>query len=197
MFHQQLNSIFAQYTPTLYNAARQMIDKRHPQYEDKVQDLVVLAYEEFTRKANEGKIMELPLVIHYMKFRKAEVQIEMRGYSRTSKTDVFNKRNFYEGKTELYSIDNPVFDGEGDTYADIIRDESDCEREVSFKIDVQQKLCTLSENERLILDMKVYGYENDEISQWLSVNVQTVKNALPRLASIISGEPHPQLELRL
>jgi len=33
-----------------------MLDKRNPQYEDKVQDLVILAYEEFKRKAEQGTI---------------------------------------------------------------------------------------------------------------------------------------------
>jgi len=197
MFHQQLNSIFAKYTPTLYSAAKRMIDKRHPQYDDKVQDLVVLAYEEFIRKANEGKIMELPLVIHYMKFRKAEVQIEMRGYSRTSKTDVFNKRNFYEGKMELYSIDNPVFDGEGDTYADIIRDESDFERQVSFNIDVQQNLSKLSEIERLIIDKKISGYKSEEIAEMLSVQTQSVANAIERVATHFTNQLPSQMELQL
>ncbi len=197
MSHQQLNSIFSNYTPSLYKAAQRMIDKRHPQFEDKVQDLIVLAYEVFTRKAGEGKIMELPLVINYMKFRRAEVQIEMRGYSRTNKRDVFNKRNYYEGRLELYSVHNPVFEGEDDTYADNISAAIDIETEVSFKIDIEQKLSHLSQNERTIIDMKVSGFGDEEISQCLSVQVQTVKNALNRLSSRISGISQFQLELSL
>lgn len=197
MLHQQLNSIFAQYTPTLYNAANRMIDKRHPQFEDKVQDLVVLAYEEFTRKANEGKIMDLPLVIHYMKFRKAEVQIEMRGYSRTSKTDVFNKRNYYEGKMELYSIHNPVFDGEGDTYADVIPHDKDVEDELNFNIDLQRQLSVLTKTDRTIFEMKVAGFDDEAVVRTLSIQPHTLKVALDRISHLLIGKPQPQLELIL
>jgi DNA-directed RNA polymerase specialized sigma24 family protein len=195
MLQQELNQIFAEYTSTLYKAARRMINKNHSQYEDKVQDLIVLAYEEFIRKANEGKIMDLPLVIHFMKLRKTEVQIEMRGYSRTNKTDVFNKRNFYQGKIEVYSIDNPIFDEENDSYADIISDDNDFESEISFKIDFQNKFFQLSEIEKTILDMKFNGYDDDEISEYLSIRVQTVKNTLSRLSSKFSNTPQAQLEL--
>ena len=120
MSHKSVNEIFQSYANTLYTAASRMIDKRHPQYEDKVQDLVVLAYEEFLSKAERGRVMDLPLLVHFMKLRKPEVQIEMRGYSRTHKTDVFNKSNYYEGKTELYSINSPV-SGDGDeTFAEFL-----------------------------------------------------------------------------
>src|SRR5512136_2389522 len=108
MSQESLNTQFQQYANTLYAAASRMLDKRNPQHEDKVQDLVILAYEEFKRKADQGTIMSLPLLIHFMKLRKPEVQLEMRGDSRTHKKDVFNKRNYYEGKLELYSIDNPL-----------------------------------------------------------------------------------------
>ena len=197
MSQQQLNEIFTEYTPTLYNAARRMIDKRHPQYDDKVQDLVVLAYEEFTRKASEGKIMELPLVIHFMRFRKAEVQIEMRGYSRTNKTDVFNKRNYYEGKMELYSIDNPVFDGEGDTYADVIPHDTNVEDELNFKIDLQRKLSALTNTDRTIFEMKVTGFDDDAVARALSIHPETLNLALNRISHLLTGKPQAQLELHL
>lgn len=88
MSRQSVNEIFQSYANTLYTAASRMIDKSHPQYEDKVQDLVILAYEEFLSNAEQGRIMSLPLLIHFMKLRKPEVQIEMRGYSCTHKRDV-------------------------------------------------------------------------------------------------------------
>ena len=96
---------------------------------------------------------------------------------------------------ELYSINNPVFDGEGNIYADIIQDERNLEDEVCFKMDMRQKLSTLSENERVILKMKVSGYNDEEISQSLSLHVQTVKNAISHLSSKICGKSQPQLEL--
>ncbi|MBI5021740.1 MAG: hypothetical protein HZB59_09900 [Ignavibacteriales bacterium] len=197
MSHQQLNQIFSQYISTLYNAAKRMIDKRHPQYDDKVQDLVILAYEEFIRKVNEGKIMELALLIHYMKLRKKEVQIEMRGYSRTNKTDVFNKRNYYEGKLELHSIDNSIFNGEGDTYADIIQDESNLEDYLHYKIDLDTRLSKLSEKERIIFMMKEEGYNDDEIAQAVSVNIQTVKSFIDRLLLEFSNKHSNQFTLQL
>lgn len=115
MSHSQINNLFSSYINILYTSAKRLIDKRHPQYEDKVQDLVVLAYEEFMRNAVEGKIMQLPLIIHFMKLRKPEVMMEMRGYSKTKKIDVFNKRNYYEGKLELHSINNSANGNDGDS----------------------------------------------------------------------------------
>jgi len=196
MSHQQLNQIFSQYTSTLYSAAKRMIDKRHPQYDDKVQDLVILAYEEFIRKVNEGKIMELALLIHYMKLRKKEVQIEMRGYSRTNKTDVFNKRNYYEGKLELHSIDNSIFNGEGDTYADIIQDESNLEDFLHYKIDLDTRLSKLSEKEKIIFMMKTEGYKEEEIAQAVSLNEDTVRNFIHKLALKFSNKAQPQFEMK-
>lgn len=196
MSHQQLNQIFSQYTQTLYNAAKRMIYKSHPQYEDKVQDLIILAYEEFIRKSEGGKIMELPLLIHYMKLRKKEVQIEMRGYSRTNKTDVFNKRNYYEGKLELHSIDNTVFTEDAETYADLIKDESDLEDYLHYKIDLDARLSKLSEKERIIFMMKTEGYKDDEIAHAVSLNIETVKNYIHKLALRFSNKTLSQIELQ-
>ena len=193
MSHQQLNDIFEQYTAVLYAAAKRMFDKRNPQYSDKVQDLVILAYEEFIRKGNEGNIMDLPLVIYYMKLRRQEVQIEMRGYSRTNKTDVFNKRNYYEGKLELHSINNPVFECGGDTYADIMRDGDRNEESLAFEIDLKEKVSHLSPKENTILEMKINGFTEEEIARSLAVQIHTVKNTLIRISSIITGISSTQL----
>lgn len=196
MLHQEVNQIFSQYTATLYNAAKRMIDKRNPQYEDKVQDLIILAYEEFIKKANEGKIMDLPLVIYYMKLRKKEVQIEMRGCSRTNKTDVFNKRNYYEGKLELHSIDNTVFNGEGDTYADIIQDESSLEDYLHYKIDLDARLSKLSEKERIVFMMKNEGYNDKEIAHAVSASIESVNKFFNKLELQFLNKPQHQLEMQ-
>ncbi|MGB2867710.1 MAG: ECF-type sigma factor [Bacteroidota bacterium] len=189
MSHQSLNNIFYSYANTLYTAAARMIDKRNSQYEDKVQDLVLLAYEEFLRKADRGTIMDLPLLIHFMKLRRPEVQLEMRGLSRTSKTDVFNKRNYYEGKLQVYSIDN--FDA---TY---FRDVTNPEEELVSHIDFEEQLSSLMEHEQTIVLMKLTGYDENEIAQALSVQSQTVTNALKSLSATLSGKPSPQLSLNI
>lgn len=197
MSHQSINEIFQSYANTLYTAAAQMIDKRHPQYEDKVQDLVILAYEEFLSKAEQGRIMSLPLLIHFMKLRKPEVQIEMRGYSRTHKTDVFNKRNYYEGKTELYSINSPITSGGEDTFADHIPDGTNLEEELSATMELEDKLSTLKEYEQTIVRMKLSGYDENEIARALSVQPQTVRNAIHTICSKLSGNTSYQTELQL
>jgi hypothetical protein len=183
MSHEALNVLFQSYSINLYAAASRMLDKRHPQHQDKVQDLVILAYEEFIRKAENGMMMNLPLLIHYMKFRKPEVQIEMRGFSRTHKTDIYNKRNYYEGKLELYSIDNPFVKGERvETFAESIRDERDLEHELCFHIDLQDRLASLSLNEQTIVRMKLDGYDESEIAQIMCVHPSTVRIALVNIA---------------
>lgn len=197
MSRQSVNEIFQSYANTLYTAASRMIDKRHPQYEDKVQDLVILAYEEFLSKAEQGKVMSLPLLIHFMKLRKPEVQIEMRGYSRTHKRDVFNKRNYYEGRTELYSIDSPI-SGEGeDTFADCIPDETNLEEELSARMDIEDKLSSLKEYEQLIVRMKMNGYDENEIARALSVQPQTVRNAVKSISNKLFEKAVAQTSLSL
>lgn len=197
MSRQSVNEIFQSYANTLYTAASRMIDKRHPQYEDKVQDLVILAYEEFLSNAEQGRIMSLPLLIHFMKLRKPEVQIEMRGYSRTHKRDVFNKRNYYEGRTELYSIDSPI-SGEGeDTFADCIPDETNLEEELSARMDIEDKLSSLKEYEQLIVRMKMNGYDENEIARALSVQPQTVRNAVKSISNKLFEKAVAQTSLSL
>jgi len=197
MSHQSVNEIFQSYANTLYTAASRMIDKRHPQYEDKVQDLVILAYEEFLSKAEQGKLMSLPLLIHFMKLRKPEVQIEMRGYSRTHKTDVFNKRNYYEGKTELCSINIPISADNEDTFADCIADEANLEEELSAQMDIEDKLSTLKDYEQTIVRMKLSGYDENEIAEALSVQPQTIKNAIHTIRRKLLGNASHQTELQL
>jgi len=195
MSHQSLNEIFQSYADTLYTAASRMIDKRHPQYEDKVQDLVILAYEEFLSKAEQGRVMSLPLLIHFMKLRKPEVQIEMRGYSRTHKTDVFNKRNYYEGKTELYSIDSLISGDGEDTFADVLPDGTNLEEELIAQMDIDDTLSTLKEYEQTIVRMKLSGYDDHEIAQALSVQPQTVRNALQCICAKFFRESPAQISL--
>lgn len=197
MSRRSVNEIFQSYANTLYTAASRMIDKRHPQHEDKVQDLVILAYEEFLSKAEQGRIMSLPLLIHFMKLRKPEVQIEIRGYSRTHKTDVFNKRNYYEGRTELYSIDSPI-SGEGeDTFADCIPDGMNLEEELSARMDIEDKLSSLKEYEQLIVRMKMNGYDENEIARALSVQPQTVRNAVKGISNKLFEKAEAQTSLSL
>ena len=195
MSPKSLNSQFQQYANTLYAAASRMLDKRSPQHEDKVQDLVILAYEEFKRKAEQGTIMSLPLLIHFMKLRKPEVQLEMRGDSRTHKKDVFNKRNYYEGKMELYSIDNPINKEAGETFAETIHDEKNLEEEISFHLEYQEKLASLQSSEQTILQMKLNGYNNQEIAQMMAIEPDTVKNALQNIASKMMDRKNIQCEL--
>lgn len=185
MSQNHINTQFQQYASTLYSIASKMIDKRNPQYEDKVQDLVILAYEEFKRKSEQGIIMSLPLLINFMKFRKKEIQLEMRGYSRTHKKDIFNKRNYYEGKYELYSLDNSLNDELIETFADNLKDEFNIEDEISFQIDLRNKFVSLRPPEILILQMKINGYNNNEISQIMSIEEETVRNSLEHIQSII------------
>jgi hypothetical protein len=190
MSHQEINELFQSYAPTLYKAASRMIDKRHPQYEDKVQDLVILAYEEFLRKARRAQVMSLPLLIHFMKLRKPEVQIEMRGYSRTNKTDVFNKRNYYEGKTSLYSIDAPISRDGGDSFVDFIGDGRNLEEELIAKMDIEERLATLKSYEQTIIKMKFIGFDEDDIARALSVQPQTITNALKVISTkMFEGVP--------
>ena len=190
MSHQEINQLFQSYAPTLYTAASRMIDKRHPQYEDKVQDLVILAYEEFLRKARQAQVMSLPLLIHFMKLRKPEVQIEMRGYSRTNKTDVFNKRNYYEGKTTLYSIDAPISRDGGDTFVDFIGDGRNLEEELIAKMDIEERLANLKSYEQTIIKMKFIGYDEDDIARALSVQPQTITTALKVISmKVFEGAP--------
>ncbi len=197
MSHQEVNQLFQSYAQTLYTAASRMIDKRHPQYEDKVQDLVVLAYEEFLRKARQAQVMSLPLLIHFMKLRKPEVQIEMRGYSRTNKTDVFNKRNYYEGKTSLYSIDVPISRDGGDTFVDVIGDGRNLEEELIAKMDIEERLATLKSYEQTIIKMKFIGYDEDDIARALSVQPQTITNALKVIWTKMSEGVPAQIALTI
>jgi DNA-directed RNA polymerase specialized sigma24 family protein len=197
MSHQSVNEIFQSYANTLYTAASRMIDKRHPQYEDKVQDLVILAYEEFLSKAEQGKVMSLPLLIHFMKLRKPEVQIEMRGYSRTHKTDVFNKRNYYEGKTELYSINSAISSDGEDTFADCIADETNLEEELSATMEIEAKLSSLKEYEQTIVRMKMSGYDENEIARALSVQPQTIRNAIRSISNKLFEKSDAQTSLSL
>jgi len=197
MSHQEINQLFQSYAPTLYTAASRMIDKRHPQYEDKVQDLVILAYEEFLRKARQAQVMSLPLLIHFMKLRKPEVQIEMRGYSRTNKTDVFNKRNYYEGKTTLYSIDAPISRDGGDTFVDFIGDGRNLEEELIAKMDIEERLANLKSYEQTIIKMKFIGYDEDDIARALSVQPQTITNALKVISTKMFEGAHAQIALTI
>jgi len=195
MSSESINSQFNQYAKTLYAAASRMLDKRNPQHEDKVQDLVILAYEEFKRKAEKGSIMSLPLLIHFMKLRKPEVQLEMRGDSRTNKKDVFNKRNYYEGKMELYSIDNPINRVSGETFAETLRDEMNLEEEISFQLEYQERLAALYTHEQTILQMRMNGYGNQEIAQALSVESDTIKNTLECIVLKMTDRKTVQCEL--
>ena len=195
MSQNSLSSQFQQYANTLYAAASRMLDKRNPQYEDKVQDLVILAYEEFSKKAEQGTIMSLPLLIHFMKLRKPEVQLEMRGDSRTPKKDVFNKRNYYEGKLELYSIDNPLNLESSETFAESIKDENNLEEEISFRLEYQERLASLHTNEQTILQMKMNGYQDHEIAQVMCIQSNTVKIALQNIAPKMIERKTIQCEL--
>jgi hypothetical protein len=197
MEHTELNKQFTSYAETLYAAAKRMLEKRNPMYDDKVQDLIILSYEEFIRKAETGTIMSLPLLIHFMKLRKPEVQLEMRGDSRTHKKDVFNKRNYYEGKYELYSIDNTISDESGETFAESIPDQHNQEDEIIFHLDYQTTLASLAKVEETIVQMRLQGFENHEIAKSLNVHSSTIQQTIDHLSETVSHHKKVQYELSL
>jgi len=192
MSHNQLNQLFQSYTGALYKCASRMINLHDPKHEDKVQDLVVLAYQQFISKATTGTIMSLPLLIHFMKLRRPEVQLEMRGYSRTHKKDVFNSRNYHEGKTHVYSFaavcetEEPFPDSTGDP-----------EDELVTSIDFERKLSSLTRSEQTILKMKISGYGIADIARALSIRPRTVKNAIRSISEKLFKKPNSQTQLRL
>jgi len=171
-----------------------MIHLHDPKHEDKVQDLVILAYQEFLSKAATGTIMGLPLLIHFMKFRKPEVQLEMRGYSRTHKKDVFNSRNYYEGKTCLYSANCSAVSEMEETFSNPAEDP---ENELVTSIDFERKLATLTRGEQTILKMKISGYGIGDIAQTLSVQPRTVKNAIKSISEKLFRKPNTQTRMKL
>ena len=71
MQQNSLNSQFQSYSNTLYAAASRMLDKRNPQYEDKVQDLVILAYEEFKTESRTRNNHESPASYSFYEVAKA------------------------------------------------------------------------------------------------------------------------------
>ena len=156
MLHYLLNWVFASYTDSLYAAASRIHNKGSIYYKDKVQDLVVLAYEEYDRKFHQGIVLNLPLLLNFIRYRKPEVLLDMRGYSRSPKKDIFNIRNRVEREVVLLSIDadhQPEH-----SYMDLIRDETNLEDEILSRIDFQTKRKGLSEQENRILQMRLDGY---------------------------------------
>jgi len=132
-----------------------------------------------------------------MKLRKPEVQLEMRGYSRTHKKDVFNKRNYYEGKIELYSIDNPLNIESDETFAESINDDKNLEEEISFRLEYQVRLASLHTNEQTILQMKMNGYQDFEIAQIMCIQSSTVRSTIQNIASKMMERKTVQCELQL
>jgi DNA-directed RNA polymerase specialized sigma24 family protein len=141
--------------------------------------------------------MQLPVIIHFMKLRKPEVQMEMRGYSKTKKKDVFNKRNYYEGKLELHSIHNSVSGNGDDLYLEVLPDNSNPEAEIIQKLDTERILNRLSSEERQVVEMKSSGFNIAEISNALQLKPQRVNHTLEQFKSKFENGAIHQLEIHL
>jgi DNA-directed RNA polymerase specialized sigma24 family protein len=96
---------------------------------------------------------------------------------------------------ELYSIDNPLNKDSGETFAESIKDDNNLEEEISFRLEYQEKLASLHTNEQTILQMKMNGYNNQEIAQMMSIELDTVKYALHCIASKMMDCKNIQCEL--
>ena len=140
--------------------------------EDRSQEGLALAYENYRRHALQGRILDDALLVHFARLRAEDLGRTVVGCDgRARKFGVMDVRNYIAGKVEVLRLDKIVEDrGEADMLGLAEAMANNPIRRIVSAIDLQAWLASLPDDDRALLSMRMAGCGWNEIGTALCIS---------------------------
>jgi hypothetical protein len=163
--------------------------------EDRSQEALALAYENYRRHALQGRILDDALLVHFARHRAEDLVRTIVGCDgRARKFCVMDVRNYIEGKVEVLRLDKIVEDrGEADMLglAEVMANNP--VRRIVSAIDLQAWLAGLPEDDRALLSMRMAGHGWVEIGSALCISGSSAWSRCRNLGRELAERAHVEV----
>ena len=156
--------------------------------EDRLQEGICLAWDQYRRRAEEGRFLDDALLVHICRLRAVDLNRSIVPASRRSRRrDVLDPRAFSDGKVEL-----SVFDETGHAVLGC----PDPEPKLNGALDLEKWLATLPLKDRQIVAGRAEGMTLKQIGRQIGMSFSGVRGRLQKLGAELArrmGVPPPQV----
>jgi DNA-directed RNA polymerase specialized sigma24 family protein len=160
--------------------------------EDRSQEALALAYENYRRHALQGRILDDALLVHFARHRAEDLGrqiVPCDGVSR--KTCVMDVRNYIDGKVELLRLDKIIQDrGEADMFGLAEAMANNPVKRIVSAIDLESWLAELPDDDRALLSMRMAGCGWTEIGAALCISGSSAWSRCRNLGRELSERAH-------
>ena len=163
--------------------------------EDRSQEALALAYENYRRHALQGRILDDALLVHFARHRAEDLGrqiVPCDGVAR--KTCVMDIRNYIEGKVQVLRLDKIVEDrGEANMLglAEVMANNP--VRRIVSAIDLQAWLVELPADDRALLSMRMAGHGWNEIGTELGISGSSAWSRCRNLGRELAERAHVEV----
>ena len=140
--------------------------------EDRAQEALALAWMNFRRHALQGHILDDGILVNFARHRAEDFGRTVVGCDgRARKFCVLDQRNYVEGKVEVLRLDKIIHDrGEANVLGLAEAMAANPVRRIVSAIDLQAWLASLSDDDQILLSMRMAGHRLKPIAKRLGIS---------------------------
>ena len=164
--------------------------------EDRSQEALALAYELYRRHAEQGRILDDALLVHFARLRAEDLGrqiVRCDGVAR--KTCVMDIRNYISGKVQVLRLTGIAADQQNEEnvlgLAEIMANNP--AKKIVSAIDLQAWLAELPEDDRALLSMRMAGHGWTEIGAALSISGSSAWSRCRNLGRALAERAHVEV----
>ncbi|HQP36700.1 MAG TPA: hypothetical protein PLI95_16050 [Polyangiaceae bacterium] len=131
--------------------------------EDRMQDAIAQTWAMYRRYAERGQDIEPAILVHSCRLKAQDIGRHFANDGTQKKRDVFDKRNYLDGRVALIDIDVPDRDADADVipgFAEAMA--MNPTRKINSAIDLTAWLETLHARDRKMLELRAAGHTWEE-----------------------------------
>jgi hypothetical protein len=163
--------------------------------EDRSQEGLALAYENYRRNALQGRILDDALLVHFARLRAEDLGRTVVGCNgRARKFCAMDVRNYIDGKVEVLRLDKIIHDrGEVDMLglAEVMANNP--AKKIVSAIDLEAWLASLPEDDRALLSMRMAGHGWTEIGASLCISGSSAWSRCRNLGRELAERAHVEI----
>ncbi len=173
----------------LYTGLERHSDRISRGDKDLKQDLLCLTYTNYRSKLSRGTELTIGELVNFMQLRAGELRscklLHFGNRGHKGSKDVYSKVRYFKGDVKILHLDGVV--GTDDLLMDsFYRRAAPMADKISFRIDFQNFLTSLSERDRSILIKRMEGYQLKEISSLFDSSPSGISKCLKRIGKKIA-----------
>jgi hypothetical protein len=163
--------------------------------EDRSQEALALVYEQYRRHAEQGHILDDALLVHAARLRAEDLSRTVVGCEgRAKKFCVMDVRNYIDGKVEVLRFDKIVADHDEANMLGLAEAmAANPVRKLVSAIDLEAWLAGLSEDDQVLLSMRMAGHGWVEIGSALCISGSSAWSRCRNLGRELAERAHVEI----